>query len=294
VTRIVNAMTVDVEDYFHASAFDRQVSRPSWSTRESRVVPNTERLLEVFDRHKVKGTFFVLGWVAERFPSLVRSIVDGGHEVASHGFHHQLIYTLTPAQFREDVHRAKVVIEHVAGCEVRGYRAPSFSIVDASLWALDVLLEEGYTYDASMFPVRHHRYGIPDAPRFPHVLRCESGSMCELPAPTLRVGSKNVPIAGGGYFRLAPYWLTKRAIARVNQHDGLPVAFYIHPWEVDPGQPQLAQSRLLRWRHHVGIEKTLDRLEHLLRDFSFATASTVLATYRPQTVPAMVRLAHAK
>lgn len=294
MSRVVNAMTVDVEDYFHASAFDRLVSRPSWSTRESRVVANTERLLEAFDRHKVRGTFFVLGWVAERHPALVRAIADGGHEVASHGFHHQLIYTLTRAQFREDVRRAKAVIENTTGAQVRGYRAPSFSIVDASLWALDVLLEEGHTYDASIFPVQHHRYGIPGAPRHPHLVRCETGSICEMPAPTLRLGSKNWPIAGGGYFRLAPYWLTKRAIARVNAHDGLPVAFYIHPWEVDPDQPRLAQSRLLRWRHHVGIDKTLDRLERLMHDFSFAPVSTVLATHRPPAVPAIARLAHAE
>lgn len=294
MSRIVNAMTVDVEDYFHASAFDRVVSRSSWSTRESRVVANTERLLEVFDEHKVRGTFFVLGWVAERFPSLVRAIAARGHELASHGFHHQLIYMLTPAQFREDVRRAKAVIEQAGGCQVRGYRAPSFSIVDASTWALDVLLEEGHTYDASIFPVQHHRYGIPDAPRHPHLVRCESGSICELPAPTLRLGSTNWPIAGGGYFRLAPYWLTKRAIARVNGGDGLPVAFYIHPWEVDPDQPRLAQSRVLRWRHHVGIEKTVERLGRLMRDFAFAPVSSVLATYRPPSASPVARLAHAK
>ncbi len=294
MNRIVNAMTVDVEDYFHASAFDRVVSRPSWAERESRVVPNTERLLEAFDRFKVRGTFFILGWVAERFPALVRAIAGNGHEVASHGFHHQLIYMLTPGQFREDVRRAKIAIEQASGCEVRGYRAPSFSIVEASMWALDVLLEEGHTYDASIFPVRHHRYGIPGAPRHPHLLRRESGSICEMPAPTMRIGSRNWPIAGGGYFRLAPYWLTRRAIARVNETDGLPVAFYIHPWEADPDQPRLAESRVLRWRHHVGIERTIDRLGLLMSDFSFAPVSSVLATHRPPVVPAIARLAHAK
>lgn len=287
-------MTVDVEDYFHASVFDREVSRASWSGRESRVVRNTERLLEAFDRFKVRGTFFILGWVAEQCPSLARAIADAGHEVASHGFHHQLVYMLTPAQFREDVRRAKAVIERASGSEVRGYRAPSFSIVESSKWALDVLIEEGHTYDASIYPVRHDRYGIPDAPRHPHVIRRESGSICELPAPTVRLGTTNLPIAGGGYFRLAPYWLTKRAIARVNKGDGLPVAFYIHPWEIDPAQPALAVSRLRRWRHLVGIEHTLGRLGNLMTDFSFAPVSTVLATHRPPAIPAIARLAHAK
>ena len=223
---VVNAMTVDVEDYFHASAFDRIVSRESWSERESRVVRNTEVLLECFERADVKATFFILGWVAERCPQLVRDIASSGHEVASHGYHHQLIYTLTLEQFREDVRRAKATIEDAGGRPVRGYRAPSFSIVHPSLWALDVLIEEGYSYDASIFPIRHDRYGIPDAPRHTHVIdrnrrkasrrKAERGessrrsfidgtrSIVEVPAATVRLGNRNLPIAGGGYFRLLP------------------------------------------------------------------------------------------
>lgn len=304
---IVNAMTVDVEDYFHASAFDRIVSRESWSERESRVVRNTEVLLECFERADVKATFFILGWVAERFPQLVRDIASSGHEVASHGYHHQLIYTLTLDQFREDVRRAKAVIEDAGGRPVRGYRAPSFSIVHPSLWALDVLIEEGYSYDASIFPIRHDRYGIPDAPRHTHVIdrnrrksarrsaergeaprRGVSGTrhIIEVPAATVRLGNRNLPIAGGGYFRLLPYAWTHWGMARANR-EGAPVVFYIHPWEVDPGQPRLAVGRMTTWRHYGGLGKTLDRLERLFNDFAF---DTVAETLMQQPVPDLLAL----
>lgn len=283
---VVNAMTVDVEDYFHASAFDRVVSRASWPGRDSRVVRNTEVLLECFEHAGVRGTFFVLGWVAERFPQLVRDIAASGHEIASHGFHHQLIYTLTLDQFRDDVRRAKAVIEDAAGCAVRGYRAPSFSIVHPSLWALDVLIEEGYAYDASIFPIHHDRYGIPDAPRLPHVIdRCRrklprsgpagSRRIVEVPASTVRIGGRNFPIAGGGYFRLLPYAWTAWGINRANS-EGQPVVFYIHPWEIDPEQPRLPVGRLTTWRHYGGLRKTLDRLEMLCDDFGFDTVASVL------------------
>lgn len=290
---IVNAMTVDVEDYFHASAFDRVVSRTSWAERDSRVVRNTEVLLECFDRANVRGTFFVLGWVAERAPQLVRDIVTSGHEIASHGFHHQLIYTLTADQFREDVRRAKAVIEDAAGRPVRGYRAPSFSVVEPSLWALDVLIEEGYSYDASIFPIHHDRYGIPDAPRLPHVIDRGSGSILEVPASTLCIGGHNVPIAGGGYFRLLPYEWTHWGMTRANR-EGQPVVFYIHPWEIDPDQPRLPVGRLTAWRHYTGLSKTLDRLEMLCNDFAFDTVAAVLTSRGTVDVPAGVRLAHAE
>ncbi|HYB94103.1 MAG TPA: XrtA system polysaccharide deacetylase [Vicinamibacterales bacterium] len=290
---IVNAMTVDVEDYFHASAFDRTVAKSSWVTRESRVVRNTENLLECFDRAGVHGTFFILGWVAERFPQLVRDIAASGHELASHGFHHQLIYTLTPEQFRQDVRRTKRMIEDIAGCEVRGYRAPSFSIVKASLWALDVLIEEGHSYDASIFPIHHDRYGIPDAPRHPHVVERAAGTIVEVPASTLRVFQQNVPIAGGGYFRLVPYEWTRWAMARVNR-DGEPVVFYLHPWEIDPDQPRLPVSRTTAFRHYCGLGKTLNRLELLCNDFAFGTVAAMLTSQPAVTLPAMPRLAHAK
>lgn len=301
---IVNAMTVDVEDYFHASVFDRIVSRHSWPERESRVVANTEALLECFDRAGVRATFFVLGWVAERFPQLVRDIVASGHEVASHGFHHQLIYTLTLEQFREDVRRAKATIEAAAGRPVRGYRAPSFSIVQPSLWALDVLIEEGYSYDASIFPILHDRYGIPDAPRLPHVIdRCRrktprSGPagtrrIVEVPASTVRIGHRNFPIAGGGYFRLLPYEWTHWGMSRANR-EGQGVVFYIHPWEIDPRQPRLPVGRVSAWRHYSGLARTLGHLEVLCNDFAFDTVTAMLAGGATADVPALPGWAHAK
>jgi len=276
MTPIVNAMTVDVEDYFQASAFDRVVSRADWHGCESRVVRNTHRLLTFFDEHRVRSTFFVLGWVAERFPELVREIAGLGHEVASHGFHHQLVYTLTPEQFREDVRRAKAVVEDAAGCAVVGYRAPSFSVVKSSLWALDVLLEEGYEYDASIFPIHHDRYGIPDAPRPIHRIAREAGEIVEVPGSTVRVGTANLPIAGGGYFRLFPYAWTKWGINRVNTIDQAPVVFYLHPWEIDPGQPRLGVGRTTRFRHYTGLDKTLDRMARMVSDFRFDSIRSML------------------
>ena len=293
MSRIINAMTVDVEDYFQASAFDRLVSRQSWSERESRVVRNTRMLLEFFERRQVRGTFFILGWVAERFPSLVREIASCGHELASHGFHHQLLYTLTPDQFREDVRRAKAAIEDAGGRQVRGYRAPSFSIVESSLWALDVLIEEGHTYDASIFPIHHDRYGIPDAPRTAHVIKRGAGSIVEIPGSTVRVGSSNLPIAGGGYFRLLPYSVTRWGISRVNAA-GEPVVFYIHPWEIDPEQPRLPVSRLTALRHYSNLDDTLNRLERMVGDFAFDTIAATLEVKAPAAAPAVTRLAHAK
>lgn len=292
-TQVVNAMTVDVEDYFHASAFDRVVSRASWFERESRVVRNTHRLLEFFHNHGVRGTFFMLGWVAERFPSLVREIGSCGHELASHGFHHQLIYVLTPDQFRDDVRRAKATIEDAGGRTVRGYRAPSFSIIRSSLWALDVLIDEGYQYDASIFPIHHDRYGIPDAPRLPHVIERGPGSIVEVPASTTRIGRMNVPIAGGGYLRALPYAVTRWGVARLNAA-GRPAICYIHPWEIDPDQPRLPASRATAWRHYVNLDRTLTRLEWLVRDFAFGTVTDILDTRVPVAVPAKPRLVHAK
>ena len=294
MTPIVNAMTVDVEDYFHASAFDRVVSRTTWPERESRVVANTHRLIELFDSHQVKGTFFILGWVAARCQALVRDIASQGHEIASHGFDHQLIYTLTRDQIRADVRRAKAVLEEAAGCAVHGYRAPSFSIVRESLWALDVLIEEGYTYDASVFPIHHDRYGIPDAIRRAHVIERPSGSIVEVPASTVRAGGTNWPIAGGGYFRLLPYGWTKWGIARVNAVDAEPVVFYIHPWEIDPAQPRLPVSRVTRWRHYRGLDQTVARLNQLMKDFRFDTVTASLAARGTRVAPMPARLAHAK
>lgn len=294
MTPVVNAMSVDVEDYFQVSAFERVVARGDWSGLESRVVGNTEKLLEVFDRHAVRSTFFILGWVAERFPSLVRQIADLGHEVASHGFNHELVYSLTASQFRDDVRRAKQTIEDASGRAVRGYRAPSFSVVDRSLWALDVLIEEGHQYDASIFPIHHDRYGIPAAPRHLHVIERPAGRIVEVPGSTTRVGGVNVPVAGGGYFRLLPYWWTRWGINRVNRVERKPVTFYLHPWEIDPHQPRLAVSKTTAWRHYTGLDTAAARLERLLRDFRFDAIDTLLGSSVAEFDHRLAGLAYAR
>jgi polysaccharide deacetylase family protein (PEP-CTERM system associated) len=273
---MINAMTIDVEDYFQVSAFDRVVSRASWTARESRVVGNTERLLELFDRSGVRATFFVLGCVADRAPDLVRQIAASGHEIACHGYHHQLLYNLTPKQFREDVREAKCALEQIAGVPVVGYRAPSYSVTASTLWALDILVEEGYLYDASIFPVHHDRYGIPDAVRHPHMMQRPAGPLLEIPASTVRLGGVNLPIAGGGYFRLLPYAWTRWGIRRVNRVERKPVIFYLHPWEIDPGQPRLAVGRATRMRHYGGLARTTGRLRLLLSDFRFDSVASAL------------------
>jgi polysaccharide deacetylase family protein (PEP-CTERM system associated) len=279
--RVVNAMTVDVEDYFHVSVFDGLIPRDQWRTLESRVVANTERLLRLFDDTGVKGTFFILACVAERFPDLVSRIARLGHEVASHGYGHRLIYDQTPAAFRDDVRRAKAILESIAGRRVDGFRAPSYSVTPRSLWALDILIEEGYTYDASIFPIRHDRYGIPLSPRHPYLLSRPGGALVEAPASTVRWGPLNLPVAGGGYFRILPYAWTRWGIARLNEREGRPAIFYLHPWELDPDQPRLRAGVLSRFRHYRNLDKTEARLRQLVGDFHFgplrATLSTVTA-----------------
>jgi polysaccharide deacetylase family protein (PEP-CTERM system associated) len=274
---VVNAMTIDVEDYFHVSVFDGLVPRDRWEALESRVSANTDRILEVFAEHSVSATFFVLGWVAERFPLLVSRIADAGHEVASHGYAHRLIYDQTRAAFRDDVRRSKDLLESASGCRVDGFRAPSYSITSRTLWALDVLIEEGYRYDASIFPIRHDRYGIPLSPRHPYVLARDSGSLVEAPASTVRLGPLNLPVAGGGYFRILPYAWTRWGIARINERENRPAIFYLHPWEVDPAQPRLAAGRLSRFRHYRNLDKTEGRLRQLVQDFRFVPLRQILA-----------------
>ena len=274
--RMINAMTVDVEDYFHVSAFDDVVSRDAWPGMQSRVVANTERLLDLFDEYDVRSTFFVLGWVADRHPALVRAIVARGHELASHGYAHRLVYSQTEREFREDVRRAKGLLEDAGGVAVYGYRAPSFSVTSRSLWALDVLLEEQYRYDASIFPIRHDRYGIPDAPRWPHAIERPAGRVFEVPGSTVRLGGTNLPVAGGGYFRILPYAWTRFGISRVNRVERQPIVFYLHPWEIDPAQPRLPAGRLSRFRHYRNLHKTEHRLRRLMQDFQFASLASVL------------------
>jgi len=276
---VVNGFSVDVEDYFQVSAFERVVPREQWDAFECRVVANTERLLRLFDETGLRATFFVLGWVAEREPSLVRSIAAQHHEIACHGYWHRLVYQQSPAEFREDVRRAKDVLESLTGQRVLGFRAPSFSIIRSCVWALDILAEEGFVYDASIFPIRHDRYGIPGAPRHAHRVETRSSgtggegatplSLLEIPASTVRLGRMTLPVSGGGYFRLLPYAWTRWGIRRVNEREGQPVVFYLHPWEVDPEQPRLRGSRLSRFRHYRNLKKTEQRLRRLLEDFKF-------------------------
>jgi polysaccharide deacetylase family protein (PEP-CTERM system associated) len=275
--RVLNAMTVDVEDYFHVSNFERVVTPESWPTRESRVERNTDRLLQTFADVGVTATFFVLGWVGERFPQLVRRIAAAGHEVASHGYAHRLIFDQSPAEFRDDVRRAKALLEDGCGSRVDGYRAPSFSVTERSLWALDVLIDEGYRYDSSVYPIHHDRYGIPSAPRHPHVMRRERGSLLEVPGSTVQIGRLNLPIGGGGYFRILPYGWTRWGIARVNRIEQRPTVFYLHPWEIDPDQPRLPASALARFRHYRHLDRTETRLRRLLSDFRFGSIRQLIA-----------------
>ncbi len=267
---IVNAMTVDVEDYFHVSNFANVVRREDWSNFTGRVETNTRKLLDIFEARDVSATFFVLGWVAERYPSLVRAIDRSGHEIASHGYAHTLVYQLTPEQFRKDVTRAKKFLEDLSGKPVLGYRAPSFSIVKSSLWALDILGEEGFQYDSSIFPIHHGRYGVPDAHRFPHRCQTSNGKgLIQFPISTLRILGFNIPLGGGGYFRVLPYAVTRRAIQRLNHTEQRPALMYIHPWELDPAQPRMPGPALGRFRHYVNLHKTERKLHRLLHDFSF-------------------------
>ena len=279
---VVNAMTIDVEDYFHVSVFDGLVPRSQWDRMESRVEANTMRLLEIFDEFGVRSTFFVLGWVGRRFPNLVAAIARAGHEVASHGYAHRLVYDQTPAAFREDVRRAKRVLEEASGRAVVGYRAPSYSITPRSLWALDVLAEEGYTYDSSIFPIRHDRYGIPVSARRPYRIDRGARSIIEIPGSTTAVGRLNLPIAGGGYFRLLPYWWTRWGISRVNRTEQRPAVFYLHPWEIDPDQPRLQAGRLGRIRHYRNLDQTEQRLRQLLTDFRFDAVDTLVERARQE------------
>jgi polysaccharide deacetylase family protein (PEP-CTERM system associated) len=286
---IVNAMTVDVEDYFQVSAFDDVVPRDQWTQRESRVVASTDRLLELFADAGVRATFFILGWVATKHPDLVRRIAAAGHEVASHGYGHRLVYDLTRQEFTEDVRRSRDVLAEITGRRILGYRAPSFSVTARSLWALDVLLEEGFVYDASIFPIHHDRYGIPTAPRHFHARELALGKLWECPSSTVRLGGTNLPVGGGGYFRLLPFAWTRWGMERINQREGQPAIFYLHPWEIDPGQPRLATSRVTAFRHYCNLHKTEERLTRLLRHFRFAPLADVLATAQGQPELAAVR-----
>jgi polysaccharide deacetylase family protein (PEP-CTERM system associated) len=265
-TPIVNGLTFDVEDYFHVTALASAVDQAQWESMESRVVRNTERLLALLGPRGARATFFVLGWVAERFPALIRTIQQAGHEIACHGLTHQLVYTQTPELFRYETKRAKNVLEDLTGRPIRGYRAATYSITEVSLWALDILEELGFQYDSSIYPTRHDLYGIRDAPRFAH--RPGAGRLLEIPLTTTRVMGCQIPCGGGGYFRILPYSVFRWALRRVNVQDRQPAVFYSHPWEIDPDQPRVVGlSRRSRFRHYVNLSATEGRLERLLGDF---------------------------
>jgi polysaccharide deacetylase family protein (PEP-CTERM system associated) len=274
---ITNVLSIDLEDYFQVETFRSRVSSDQWSTFPSRIEHSTGILLGLLSEFDVRATFFVLGWIADRHPRLVQEIDRAGHEVASHGYGHQAIYRQDVQTFREDVTRAKHVLEDLIGKPVLGYRAPTFSVVEKTLWALDVLLEAGYRYDSSIFPVRHDRYGIPGANPFVHRAECAKGrAIIEFPPLTLRLGRTVWPAAGGGYLRLLPPQLIHWAVARHNR-EGHAAMLYVHPWEVDPGQPRLPVGLLSRTRHYLNLSRTLGRVRSLLQRFRFDRAQHVLA-----------------
>lgn len=273
---MLNALTIDVEDYFHVAALAASIDRRDWDRCTSRVERNTQRLLQILAEHELQATFFVLGWVAERYPRLVREIAAAGHEIASHGYSHQLVYRQTPQEFRRETQLSKVLLEDQVQRPIEGYRAASYSITERSLWALDILAELDFVWDSSIFPVRHDRYGIPDMPRWPHRLQTPAGhTLVEFPLSTWQVAGYRLPIAGGGYFRLYPYALSRAGLASVNRA-GQPFIFYLHPWEIDPGQPRVRASALSSFRHYNNLAKCEPRLRRLLGDFHFTTVSRVL------------------
>jgi polysaccharide deacetylase family protein (PEP-CTERM system associated) len=267
--RVVNAMTCDVEDYFQVSAFAPFIARDSWHARECRVEANMERILALFGEAGIKATFFTLGWIAERYPQVVRAIVDNGHELASHGYSHLRASDQGRLEFSRDIRSAKRLLEDIGGQEVVGYRAPSFSIGEANLWALDALLEAGYRYSSSIYPISHDHYGMPAAPRFAFYPNGPDG-LLEVPITTVRLMQRNLPAGGGGYFRLLPYALSRWMMERVNKVDQESAIFYFHPWEMDPGQPRPdGLSAKARFRHYINISRMEDRVRQLTRDFAW-------------------------
>lgn len=275
-TAVYNALTVDVEDYYMVSAFADVVKFEDWHRFESRVEKSTAEILDVLEHYGVRATFFVLGWVAERHPGLVKDIQQAGHDVACHGYNHRLVYDLTPQEFREDIRRAKGILEDITGTAVTGYRAASYSVVAQTLWALDVLIEEGFLYDSSIFPIHHDRYGIPGAERFPHIARTKSGTIMEFPPSTYQLWGQNIPVAGGGYLRLFPWKVTKAIIEQINEKEKQVAMVYLHPWEIDVEQPRLKGSWQSELRHRVNLKTTMGKLRGLLLEFKFKPLSTLL------------------
>lgn len=274
---INNAMTIDVEDYYQVEAFSRVIDRKNWDKYESRVRRNTLKIIDLFDKSNIKATFFILGCVAKDHPEIVRIISEAGHEVASHGFSHKLIYRQTPDEFRYETRESKKILEDIVQKPVIGYRAATYSIVNDSLWALDILLEEDFKYDSSIFPMRHDRYGISDAIMVPHKRETPSGrKITEFPISVLNYHTMKIPVAGGGYFRLFPYWLTRWGLGKINKK-GIPFVFYAHPWEIDKNQPVIGNiNKITKFRHYNNIDKFEKRMKNLIKDYKFNTMSKVL------------------
>lgn len=273
---MLNALTIDVEDYFHVTAFEHVLQREKWENMEARIERNCEKLLLILDEYKVKATFFVLGWVAERYPLLVRTIFNEGHEIASHGFHHQMITCQSRDSFIRDIVAAKSVLEDITGSRVNGYRAPTFSIINSSLWALHILCEQGFSYDSSIFPIRHDRYGIPGANRFPHIIPLsDAASIKEFPPSTIKLFRWNMPIAGGAYLRFLPAQFIAWGIHEINKVERQPAIIYIHPWELDPEQPRVAIKGLSRVRHYFNLDSTERKLRYLIKRCNFTTLNKI-------------------
>ena len=274
-TQYDGTFTVDVEDYFHVSAFASSIRTHDWDHYECRVVRNTKRVLEIAADTNTTGTFFVLGWVAQKFPELVTEIQAAGHEIGCHSHWHQLVYELGPEKFREDLIQSRDILQEITGQPVVSYRSPSFSITRDSLWALQILVEEGFSIDSSIYPVRHDRYGIPDAPLAPHRIQTPSGAIGEFPGMVCELGRTRVPVGGGGYLRLLPWFVTERLLHQVRQQ-GRPLNVYIHPWEFDPEQPRIAASLKSRFRHYQNLRTTAEKIRNMLRAFRLTKMSTVL------------------
>lgn len=273
---VLNAFTVDVEDYFQVSALSNEIPRSDWDKRTLRVEKNTHVILNLLDEKAIKGTFFVLGWIAEKCPGLVREIAARGHEIASHGYSHELIYKQTPEQFKQETLTSKSLLEDISGEAVNGYRAASYSITQESYWALDIIYEAGFLYDSSIYPIYHDRYGIPGAKEHPHFLETDKGNtLLEFPLTTYKFMGVKVPISGGGYFRLYPYWFSRQGLMSVNKA-GHNAMFYLHPWEIDADQPRVKTNWLSRFRHYNNLDKCEARLTRLLDDFKFTSVAEVL------------------
>lgn len=273
---INNYLTFDVEDYFQVSAFEKNIPKENWSDFESRVERNTSIFLNILSEYDLKATFFVLGWVAEKYPNIIREIDNAGHEIACHSYYHRLVYNLSPREFRDETLKSKDLLENIIGKKIIGYRAPSYSITKKSLWAFDILEELGFKYDSSIFPIYHDRYGIPDSPRFMYKL--PDHDLIEIPISTSLLGGRKIPISGGGYFRLFPYFFTKMLLKRINVKENQSFNFYLHPWEFDPEQPRINNITMFsKFRHYINLDKTHDRFIKLINDFKFTTMGTVIS-----------------